>query len=103
MWTVGIDIATQQAMLASDSITVSALVVSRRSTRGGGALTWLRRSAAPISMRSQISASAIAAAVNMPTAIWLERQPDDCMPNVTSGGPILPPIQVPLAAAAHPT
>ena len=79
-------------MLASDSITVSVLVPSRRSIRGGGALTWLRRGAAPICMRSTTSASAIAIAVTMPIAIWVVRQPNDCMPQLTSGGQIVPPI-----------
>ena len=35
-------------MLAIDSNTVNVLVLSRRSIRGGGALTWLRRDPAPI-------------------------------------------------------
>ena len=38
MWTCGIAIATQQEMLAMHNSTVSALVDSCRSIRGGGAL-----------------------------------------------------------------
>src|SRR5438445_138281 len=75
MCTCGIDIATQQAMLASDRIAVSTLVESRKFTRGGGALIWLRRSAAPISIRSTASASTIESAVKTPMATWVVRQP----------------------------
>ena len=79
-------------MLASDKIAVSALVESLKSTRGGGALTWLRRVPAPISMRSTISASDIAIAAKMPMAIWVARQPWVCMPQLTTGGQIVPPM-----------
>jgi hypothetical protein len=39
MWTCGIAIATQQEMLARHNMTVSALVLICRSTRGGGAFS----------------------------------------------------------------
>ena len=59
--------------------------------RGGGALTWLRRSAGPISRRSSTNATVIAIAVKMPIAIWVCRQPMVCTPQFTTGGQIVPP------------
>ena len=57
------------------------------------ALTWLRRAAAPISSAQQRPAAASSRRrVNTPIAIWVVRQPIDCMPRLTSGGQIVPPM-----------
>ena len=91
MWTCGIAIATQQEMLATHSITVSVLVDSRRSTRGGGALRGCAASPRRSGRASSSSTSVIVTAQKMPIAIWVVRQPDDCTPQLTSGGQIVPP------------
>ncbi len=91
MWTCGIAIATQQAMLAMLSNIVNVLVESRRSTRGGGASAWLRALAPPMFARSTHSNSVIDTAQNSPSARWVERQPICCTPQLTSGGQIVPP------------
>ena len=77
MWTCGIAIATQQAMLATHNSAVSVLVESARSIRGGGALAWSRTLAPPIWARSASKSSAIASALKMPSAMWVARQPTD--------------------------
>jgi len=77
-------------MLASASSTVSALVESPRSIRGGRALRWSRKLAAPIWARSTIKSSVIDAAQKTPIAIWVPRQPMVCTPQVTRGGHSVP-------------
>ena len=51
------------------SITVSVLVESRRSIRGGAAFAWLRRLSAPIWARSNASTIVIVTAQKIPIAI----------------------------------
>ena len=92
MCTCGIAIATQQEMLAMHSITVSVLVdslqIDARRRRVDVICAALPR---PSACAATSSSSVIATAQKMPMAIWVVRQPSVCMPQLTSGGQIVPP------------